>query len=137
MARRLVELGRTFARYVLGGGLALLVHLAVLTLLVEVFSLDETLSSAVGFLCAVPVNFLFQYRFVFRSQARMTRAFARYAVITAVTLGLNTLIFWLLITVPELQYVVAQLFTTAVVLLVNFYANSVFTFAKAREQQAG
>ncbi len=134
MARRLVELGRTFARYVLGGGLALLVHLAVLTLLVEIFSLDETLSSAVGFLCAVPVNFLFQYRFVFRSQARVAHAFARYAAITATTLGLNTLLFWLLVTFPGVQYVVAQLLTTAVVLLVNFYANSVFTFANPREQ---
>ena len=129
MASKLVTLSQTFARYVVGGGLAFLVHLAVLSFMVETLDQDETFSSAVGFLCAVPVNFLFQYRFVFRSQARMSHAFAKYCAITVATLGLNTLMFWLLVTVPQVHYLVAQLLTTATVLFVNFFANRAITFA--------
>ncbi len=129
MASQLVTLSQTFVRYIVGGGLAFLVHLAVLSFMVEAFNQDETLSSAVGFLCAVPVNFLIQYRFVFRSQAQMSHAFAKYCIITVATLGLNTLMFWLLVTVPQVHYLVAQLLTTATVLVVNFFANRSITFA--------
>ena len=133
MAAQLLTLSLTFARYVMGGGLAFLVHLAVLSFMVEALGQGETLSSAVGFMCAVPVNFLFQYRFVFRSRARMSHAFTKYCVITLATLGLNTLMFWILVTVPQLHYLAAQFFTTATVLFVNFFANRSITFAHQAE----
>ena len=129
MASRRIALSQTFSRYLVAGGLAFLTHLAVLTLMVEAFAINETLSSAVGFLCAVPVNFLFQYRFVFRSSVRMSQAFARYSAITLATLCLNTLMFWALVTLLLVHYLPAQVFTTATVLFVNFFANRAFTFA--------
>ena len=84
---------RQFIRYVFSGFIAVAVHFAVLMVLVESGQLPKTLASIVGFLCAVPVNYLIQYHLVFRSTGRHAEAFGRYVTVTLVTLVVNGVFF--------------------------------------------
>ena len=117
------------AKYLVAGSAALLVHLAVLAALVEYTPLSELVSTSIGFLCAVPVNFHLQRTFVFQSSGAYVTEFTKYSLVTASTFLLNAFIFAILNSVLGIQYVLAQVITTAVVLVVNFTINYAFTFS--------
>ena len=124
-----MKLLQRIIRYLLAGGLAFLVHLAVLAGLVEWFFVDELLATSVGFLCAVPVNFHLQRTFVFKSNGHYATEFRKYVLVTISTFLLNGLVFAILHSGVGIQYVPAQLCATVVVLAVNFTVNHFFTFA--------
>ena len=119
----------TFLRYVFAGGVAFLVHLFVLAVLVELFSINELISTSIGFLCAVPVNFQLQRTFVFGSKGKVSVEFKRYVVVTATTFFLNMFVFHVLHRVVGLYYVSAQVITTSAVLMCNFALNYLYTFS--------
>jgi putative flippase GtrA len=118
-----------FVRYLLSGSTAVATHLAVLIALTELAGMPSTFASAVGFACAVPVNYALQHRFVFKRTKRHLRFFTRYLAVTLLTLALNTGLFWLLTVVLGIFYVASQILTIGVVVLVNFVVNRSFTFA--------
>ena len=101
----------------------------MLAALVEHTPLSELVSTSIGFLCAVPVNFQLQRSFVFQSNGRYATEFSRYAMVTGSTFLLNAFVFAVLNSIIGVQYVLAQVITTAMVLIVNFSINYFFTFA--------
>jgi putative flippase GtrA len=115
-------------RYVLAGGTALATHLAVMWIAVEVFAVAKVLASAIGFLSAISVNYLLQYRFVFGSEASKMASFILYTAVTLLTMALNVVVFSLLLALSPAHYLLIQSFTTAVVFLVNFSVNRSVTF---------
>ena len=125
-AARLV--GR-FAAYGVAGGLATLTHLAVLAALVEALAVPGTWASAIGFACAVPVNYLLQHRYVFRAEGNHRTFFLRYVVVTLGTMVLNTGIFFMLYAILGLFYLLAQIITIGFIVVANFFINMQFTFA--------
>jgi len=124
-----MELLQKIIRYLVAGGLALLVHLAVLTGLVEWLLVDELLATSVGFLCAVPVNFHLQRTFVFKSNGSYATEFRRYVLVTISTFLLNGVVFAILHSGVGIQYIPAQLCATVVILVANFIINYFFTFS--------
>lgn len=119
-------------RYGLAGGAAVLTHLLVLVLLVEVAGCPRTLASALGFMAATPVNYGLQHHFVFRRQGQHSRFLIRYVAVTGMTLILNTVLFDLLTKQAEVPYLLAQVVTIGIVVLVNFTLNRQFTFAPSQ-----
>ena len=116
-------------RYGISGSAAALTLLAVLTLLVEVFGIKETPASAIGFACAVAVNYTLQHSFVFARAQGHGLYFPRYLAVTAGTLALNTALFWLLSSWLGIFYLASQVITIGVIVPVNFAINRSFTFA--------
>ncbi|WPL17691.1 GtrA-like protein [Thiorhodovibrio winogradskyi] len=119
-----------FLRYVLSGSTALGVHLAVLAVLVEFFALNETLASGVGFLFAILVNYSIQHQWVFQASGQHGRHFPRYLLITFMTFALNLLLFWLAVNVLNFWYPIAQILTTGIIFMLNFFLNRQFTFKR-------
>jgi putative flippase GtrA len=117
-----------FLRYGLAGGAAALTHLVVLVLLTELAHVAPTLASALGFTCAVPVNYALQHRFVFNRSRQHLLFFPRYVSITLLTLGLNTGLFWLLNTGLGLYYVASQVVTIGLIVPLNYVLNRCVTF---------
>lgn len=115
-------------RYCVAGGLALGTHLLVLVALVELFDLPKYLASLVGFLCAVPVNYLFQHSFVFGQSQNHAVFFSRYIGVTAAAALLNTVLFAGLVRLELMPYPAAQILVTMIVFVVNFIVNRSFTF---------
>lgn len=116
-------------RYVIAGGTAAATHLLVLVLLVELAGCPATLASALGFAAATPVNYGLQHRFVFRRSGGHGRFFTRYLAVTAATMALNTALFALL--AAWLPYLLAQVVTIGMIVLVNFLLNRHVTFRVA------
>jgi putative flippase GtrA len=115
------------ARYALVGLLAVAIHYAALIALVELAAVGKVLASVVGFCLAIPVNYYFQHRWVFRSQNRHRVALPRYQAVTAVGLAINAVAFngGLKVGLP---YLLAQAIAIVLVVGFNFIANRVYTF---------
>ena len=120
-----------FLRYGFAGGTALLTHLAVMWVMVEALGMVKPWASAIGFLCATPVNYVLQYRFVFRSDNDPVASFLRYIGVTLAAMGLNVALFVMLLALLPAHYLLVQCVTTAIVFVVNFIVNKTFTFRRA------
>ncbi len=120
-----------FARYVVVGGTAFLLHVAVLKGLLAAGLPSAVAASAIGFVAACVLNFNLQRTVVFRSSRGWQQAAWRYTVVTLVMLGVNTAIFSVLNGQFGLAPVAAQTITTGAVFIINFFCNRHFTFAAA------
>tara|TARA_R110002096_G_scaffold265439_7_gene458952 strand:+ start:433 stop:858 length:426 start_codon:yes stop_codon:yes gene_type:complete len=122
------KIGELF-RYGMAGGSAFLVWIGVLIVLVEWFGVNEIVASAAGFIAATPINYALQKRYVFKSAENIGSRFFVYCVVTVIALGLNTLLFWMMINFTNIHYTLAQIITTGVIVLVNYYVNRTYTFS--------
>lgn len=122
---------RQFGRYGFAGGMAALTHLVVLSLLVELVGFDKAIASAIGFLAAIPVNYLLQHRFVFARAGRHGHYFARYLGVTLAGLGLNCGLFLLGVNVLGFHYLPTQIAVIGLVFVANFFVNRHFTFSQS------
>lgn len=127
---RLPPRTRTFARYVVCGGTSTLLHYSILTALVELGGVNETLSTTIGYFSSSFVNYMLLYHWAFRSTVVHLKATIRYFSVAAGTLLLNSMIFWVMFQVVGLWYLLAQAVTTVLVLSVTFTVNSRYTFTR-------
>ena len=119
---------RQLLRYVVAGGAATVVHLCLLAALVQLLAMPATLASAIGFCAACVVNYTIQYYWTFAAVGSHGILFARYALVTLVMLGVNTVVFWLLYSRAGAPYLLAQALATALVFGLNFETNRRYTF---------
>jgi putative flippase GtrA len=124
-----------FVRYGLSGSAAAATHLLVLVVLTELVGAPSTLASALGFVCALPVNYGLQHRFVFNKSRQHTVFFTRYVTVTLLTLALNTFLFWALTSGLGLFYLASQIITIAIIVPLNFAVNRSFTFVDFAAQE--
>ncbi|MFZ5526153.1 MAG: GtrA family protein [Pseudomonadota bacterium] len=117
-----------FLRFLLVGGVATLIHYAILFLLHQLLGVNGAVSTSVGFLVSAVFNFLASYHYTFKSSAAKGGAALRYAAVAGLGLLLNGLIFWGLTERLGLYYMVAQVIATGIVLVFNFSAGRAFTF---------
>lgn len=118
-------------RYLIAGGSAFVVLMCVLVFLVEVFNMNEVLATAISLICATPVNYTLQKRFVFRCHAPMGKSFVIYCMVTIATMMLNVELFYLIYKYSGLHYTVAQFITTGIIVVLNYVVNRYLTFSPA------
>jgi putative flippase GtrA len=116
-----------FVKFALIGALATALQYAVLVLLVRAAGLYPTAASSIGFAASALANYLLNYRFTFRSDRPHASAAARFAALAAAGLLINAGIMHGLLQL-RVQYLLAQVCATAVVLAWNFLGNSFWTF---------
>jgi dolichol-phosphate mannosyltransferase len=133
---RLIELrfGATFFRvgkFIIVGGLAMLINLAVLYVLISMLGIWYLASSIVSFLVALMANFFLQKVWAFGSRRdKPYRQFAAFFGTNIFNLGLNTLIMYLLVSHVGIEYLIAQIITSVLISIESFFAYSVI-FKKA------
>lgn len=115
-------------RYFISGLIATVVHIAVLTFLVEAVFVLPAVASALGFVIACCVNYILQHYWVFGAEGKHSVFFLRYAVVTAITFMLNIGFFYFLFHVAGFWYPVAQLMAIAMIFIINFLLNRSYTF---------
>lgn len=120
-------LSSRFLRFLTVGATATLIQYAILALLVEAFGIDPALASATGFALSAVANYSLNRSFTFRSSVAHRIAVFRFAAVVvlglAVTYGLMHALTWI-----GMHYLLAQVITTIVVLLLNFTLGSLWTF---------
>lgn len=106
-------------RFALVGGVATVVHYAILYALVEGAHAPPLLGSSIGFVFGVIVSFFLNRRFTFEVKPPLLSSFAKYALVYAVGFVLNGVILQTLIGLGW-YYFVAQAAATLIVLCWNF-----------------
>ena len=104
------------------------VQYVTLFALVQFGSFYPVLASTTGFVMGAFVNYYLNYIYTFKSDKSHFEAMPKFFSVAAVGMFLNGLIMELLISNIDLQYILAQLVATALVLLWNFTANRMWTF---------
>lgn len=120
-----------FARFTVTGGVAAIVHFSVLIGLAELTPLTPIPASAIGFVLAATVSYMFSYYWVFHGTGAHIGRFPRFLMVALTGLGLNTAIMLAAIEGVGLHYVPAQIVATGLVLFWNFSANRLWTFGRS------
>lgn len=116
-----------FLRFAAVGGVATAIQYALLILLVRGFGMAPTPASSIGFVLSAGANYLLNYRFTFRSGRPHGPAAARFGLLAGAGLIINAVIMRVM-TGAGVQYLIAQVCATALVLFWNFIGNSFWTF---------
>ncbi|MEI9425137.1 GtrA family protein [Mesorhizobium sp. Cs1299R1N1] len=115
------------ARYGAVGLGAVAIHYAILIALVELADVRKTVASVIGFCAAIPFNYYFQHRWVFRSGDEHRLALTRYLIVTSLGLAINSGVFYTGLA-TGLPYLLAQATAIMLVTVFNFAANRFYTF---------
>ena len=116
-----------FIRFALVGGVATGIQYVILIALVHGRDMSPAVASTIGYVASAGVNYFLNYRFTFRSNRSHGPALLKFALLASVGLLINAGLMKLLVGLGW-YYVLAQVCATGVVLLWNFFGNSVWTF---------
>lgn len=123
-----------FARFLLVGGTATLIHYLILFCLVRFAGLNEVLASTLGYSFSAAWNYLLNRSFTFRSDRAHKQALPRFMVVALVGLLINALVVWACLAVLGFPLIAGQLLATFCALFWNFIANKVWSFAAPSQQ---
>jgi putative flippase GtrA len=120
-----------FFWYTVAGGIATVVHYAVLIALVELLGFSAAPSAAFGALCGAAASYLLNRRMTFASSiAGHSQALPRFLAIALLGAGLNGALVWLGVQKFGWHYLVAQALATVLVMGLTFRLNRLWTFAQ-------
>ena len=119
---------RQFAVFTGVGAIGTALHYLVLVALVHTLEANPVMSSALGFLVGAVTNYLLNYKVTFRSGKTYSETAAKFAIVAAIGLGLNTSVMAMFVEWMHLYYLLSQVLATGLVLLWNFIANRHWTF---------
>ena len=120
-----------FFWYIVAGGIATVVHYAVLIALVELFAFDPAPSAAFGALCGAIVSYLLNRRVTLvGSSAGHVHALPRFMAIALLGALLNGVLVWIGVQQLGWHYLLAQALATVLVMGLTFRLNRLWTFAQ-------
>ncbi len=125
-----------FIKFAIVGGIATAFQYAILVLLVEYFTIDAVIASAIGFVASAVLNYRLNYTFTFNSNQAHHFAFPKFFVTASIGLLINTGAIYILIEKLDLHYLLSQLAATALTLAWSFAVNSLWTF-QSNEKRTG
>lgn len=117
-------------RYLISGGTAAASNVVFLFLLVQYGGMYYVYASVLAFVLSIAVSFTLQKFWTFRDDPLhdMHRQFARYLLVILFGLTLNTILIYFFVEVTALWYVLAQILTTAVIAVINYFFYRHFVF---------
>jgi putative flippase GtrA len=122
------EIITQLAKFTVFGAFGTVVHYTILILLVERAGTDPVAGSSLGAIAGAFVNYFLNYYFTFRSNRRHAEAIVQFYIVAGTGFLLNALFMWLIADLLGIHYLLAQLVTTGLVLLWNFWLNRIWTF---------
>lgn len=118
-------------RYAVIGAVGTALHYLVLVSLVQGFGTNSAYAAMAGATAGALCNYQLNRRFNFRSTRPHREALPRFLMMAAVGIFLNGLIVGLL-SAAGLHYMLAQVFATALILLINYQASKSWIFQPTR-----
>jgi putative flippase GtrA len=96
----------------------------------EKLRLNKYIANAIGFCTAATTNYFLNRWWTFHSSnPEIIHEYFRFFLVSALGLGINTLVIWFLINTFKFRFYSSKLIAIGVVMLWNFFANLLFTFA--------
>lgn len=103
-------------------------HYATLITLVQIAGINAVIASSAGALVGALVNYILNYHYTFQSNRRHREALTRFLLVAAVGFVINGLCMAWFTEMHNLQYLLAQVITTGIVLIWTFTGNRIWTF---------
>jgi putative flippase GtrA len=113
---------------VLGTG----VHYLLLIACVELLSVNPVAGSILGYVAGAITNFFASHHIAFRSRAKLSETAPRFFSVAVVGFFVNWISMWSLVDQVCVQYFVAQVMSTVLVLGFNYVVNATWTFGGDR-----
>lgn len=141
MNERSPLLGLGFVRFGIVGVASTFIHVAIFSLLVELFAVAPVVASAPAFFTAMFASYGVNHRWTFGAQGSHHIHLPRYAVVALIGLGLNVLITYVVVNLLGYWYGLALAFVVSVVPVATFLLNRNWAFkitsasAKLRTRQ--
>jgi len=123
-----------FAAYVNAGAVGTLAQYGVLSALVLSSTSGAVVASGLGAITGAVVNYILNYRFVFRTTASHRKTAPCFFAVAATGIALNSALMFTLIHRFALGWLAAQCVATACVLIFGYGANSLWTFRADKTQ---
>ena len=121
-------INKKFIRYGVVGALGTIIHLVLLLLLVEVFSLHPVISSSIAFIVVIIISYYLNYTWTFRAKKNHVAALSRYITVCLIGFGINAGIMFIVVDVLRLWYFFGQMISIIVIPVSNFILNSRWAF---------
>ena len=123
---------RRFIQYSLIGSGTFIFDIALLFVLTSVFHVYYLISAAVSFLLAISINYLLSRSLVFKATTRSHVAgYVNFLIIAGVGLLLVLGGMYFLVSVGDINYLVARIFMSIITGLWNYFMNLYFNFKVA------
>jgi putative flippase GtrA len=119
-----------FSKFMGVGAVGTLMHYLVLVVLVELVGIEVLIGSSLGALVGALVNYVLNYRFTFASSKRHHEALTKFLAVAGTSFLLNGAVMSLFSYHLGWPYLSAQVMSTLLMLIWNFTANRVWTFAE-------
>ena len=110
------------------GGISAIAHYGVLIAFTELLSVSPLISSTLGFISGGIVNYLLNYHFTFRSEKAHSAAIQRFFIVAFTGMVINTGLMAVFYEWLDIQYLLAQVVTTAFVTLWTYIMGKKWTF---------
>ena len=134
MKKGLVLLGKQvsfeFIKFVLVGCINTLLHLSILYLLVEYFSIYYVFASLIAFIIAVINSFIMNTLWTFKKDIK-TKTGSRYGkffIVSVIAVMANLLLLYLITEYIGIWYILSQVIATGFSLIINFIGNKFWTY---------
>ena len=118
-----------FLKFCVVGASGVVVDFGITWICREKLRLNQYVANSTGFLCAVLSNYALNRVWTFHSQdPSVAVQFSKFLVIALIGLGLNNAIIYFLNERRKINFWMAKLIATGIVMVWNFGANVLFTF---------
>lgn len=120
-----------FIKFSIIGAINTLLHILILYILVEFFSVYYLIASLFGFLVAVVNSFILNSKFTFKSdlKKRTYIKFFKFFALSTLALLVNIFVLYISTEYFEIWYIYSQIIATLFSLSLNFVGNKYWTFA--------
>lgn len=118
-----------FLKFCIVGSSGMAVDFGTTWLLKERVRINKYLANSTGFIFAATSNYLLNRFWTFHSEnTRVTTEYLSFILISAIGLGINNAVLYVLTEKLKLNFYLSKLFAVGVVTIWNFSMNYLFTF---------
>ncbi|MCX6235240.1 MAG: GtrA family protein [Bacteroidetes bacterium] len=119
-----------FIRFGVVGISGMAVDFGMTYLCKEIIRIPKYIANAIGFTLAASTNYILNRIWTFQSQdPAILIEYSKFFIVSVIGLGINTLVLWILVSRFKKHFYLSKLFAIGVVMIWNFLANLLFTFA--------
>lgn len=119
-----------FIKFGIVGFSGLIVDFGLTWISKEKLKVQKYIANAIGFSVAATSNYFLNRIWTFRSvNPEIVLEYSQFVMVSLIGLVINTIILWLIVTRLKFNFYLSKVFAIIVVMLWNFFANLLFTFA--------
>ena len=125
-----------FFRYIFVGGISAVINILTLFILTDIFKIYYILSSILGFILGLIVNYLLSKLLVFTKESfnNKKKEFVSYAIIGVIGLGIDTLFMYIFTSLIEIYYLLSKIISTIITFIWNFGARKIMYVLEERKK---